>query len=469
MTREAAEYTSSLPFDSEIYRETILINAVHLKMLCKLGYISKTDAEEALKILKEMIEKPISLDNTSLEDVHIVIEDYLSRHVPNAGMNLALGKSRNDTVSTAIRMRVKEKIVELVDEGVQFLDALLKKAEEEVFTIFPVYTHMQVAAPATFGFVMTSYASRIIGALESLSNAYMSADRCPLGAGAVCGSSVKLDREWMASQLGFSYVLENALEASSSRDFLIDLQSSLLRLVLPISDLSEELVVYSSVEYGLIDLPDEFASTSSIMPHKKNPVVAEIGRTKVSEVASEFLRTIMILQRRMGGYVLDLQQVTPSVWRAINQVLTTLRVYKELIPRLSINQKRAYELCGPPSAMTELANYLTTRWRIPYRTAHKICGELSSLIVEEKISDDAIRETLRKHDIDINLTLQDVLSLLEPKTVVNSYATLGSANPYEVSRMISRMREEVEELRAWLESRKETLAEIEKTVFENYE
>jgi argininosuccinate lyase len=148
----------------------------------------------------------------------------------------------------------------------------------------------------------------------------------------VCGSSIRLDREWMASQLGFSYVLENALEASSSRDFLIDLLSSLLRLVLPISDLSEELVVYSSVEYGLIELPDEFASTSSIMPHKKNPVVAEIGRTKVSEVASEFLRTIMILQRRMGGYVLDLQQVTPSVWRAINQVLTTLRVFKELIP-----------------------------------------------------------------------------------------------------------------------------------------
>jgi argininosuccinate lyase len=169
----------------------------------------------------------------------------------------------------------------------------------------------------------------------------------------------------------------------------------------------------------------------------------------------------------MGGYVLDLQQVTPSVWRAINQVLTTLRVFKELIPRLSINEKRAYELCGPPTAMTELANYLTTSWRIPYRTAHKICGELSLLIVEGKISDDAIRETLRKHGIDIDLMLRDVLSLLEPKSVVNSYATLGSANPNEVSRMNSRMREEIEELRAWLQSRKETLAEVEKTIFEN--
>ncbi len=468
MIKEAAEYTSSIHFDNEIYRETILINAVHLKMLSKLGYLSKEDLKKSLEILKELLTNPISLDDPFLEDIHIVIEEYLSRKVPAAGLNLALGKSRNDAVSTAIRMHVKNKIVELVDEGTKLAEALLRKGSEEVFTVFPVYTHMQVAAPATFGFIMTSYASRLLSALESLTQAYISADHCPLGAVAACGSSIKLDREWMASQLGFSYVLENSLEASSTRDFLIDVLSSLIKLTLPISDLSEELVIYSSKEYGLVDFPEEFSSTSSIMPHKKNPVVAEIGRTKLAEISSEFLRIIMILQRKMSGYVLDLQQVTPSVWRAINHALNTLRIFIELIPRIKVNHERAYELCGPPAGITELANILTTKYGIPYRTAHKICGEISLLIINNKLSDNELEQILKKTGININLTTKEVLSILEPRLVVNSYKTLGSANPYEVSRMVSQIQEQIEELKSWVDARRESLTNIENEIFENY-
>lgn len=468
MTDEAAEYTSSLSFDSEIYRETILVNAVHLKMLHRLGYLSKEDLMKGLNKLKEMLDNPVSLDNPLLEDIHIVIEDYLSRETPNAGLNLALGKSRNDAVATAIRMHVKEKIVEIVEEGAELVETMLKKAEEEAVTVFPVYTHLQVAAPATFGFVMASYASRILSALESLTHAYMSSDICPLGAGAVCGSSIMLDREWLASQLGFSYVLENALEASSSRDFLIDVMSAILKLTLPITDLSEELVIYSTTEYGLIDFPDEYSSTSSIMPHKKNPVVAEIGRTKVSEIASEFLRILMILQRRVSGYVLDLQQVTPAVWRAFNHSLTTLRIFKKLIPQIVVNRERAYELCKPPVGMTELANFLTTRMKMPYRTAHKICGEISLLIIENKLNDNALGEVFKRHGVDTDLTSKEVLSLLEPRSIVSSYKTIGSANPYEVSRMVSHMRDELEELKNWAKTQRETLRSIEKTVFENF-
>lgn len=467
MTEEAAEYTTSLQFDSIIYKETILVNAVHLKMLSKLGYISKDALDKGLKILKELLDRPLNLDNPLLEDIHMVLEDYLSRQAPDVGLNLALGKSRNDAVATAIRMHVKEKIIETVEEATQFVEAILKKAEEEAFTIFPVYTHLQVAAPATFGFVMASYASRIMNSLESLTHAYMSSDQCPLGAGAVCGSSILLDREWMASQLGFSYVLENALDASSSRDFLIDVLSAILKLTLPITDLSEELVLYSSGEYGLINFPDEYSSTSSIMPHKKNPIVAEIGRTKVSEIASEFLRIIMILQRRVSGYVLDLQQITPGVWRAIDQVLLTLKIFKKLIPQISINRERAYELCKPPAAMTELANLLTTKMKVPYRIAHKICGEISLLMIENKLTDDALREILKRQGIDITITSEEVISTLEPKSVVSSYKTIGSANPYEVSRMISRMREELEELKSWVKMRKENLAVIDKSIFED--
>lgn len=468
MNDEAAEYTSSISFDSEIYRETILINAVHLKMLYKLGYLSKEDLVEALNRLKEILDSPVSLDNPKLEDIHIVIEDYLSRKTPNAGLNLALGKSRNDAVATAIRMHVKEKIVEIVEEGVQLVETLLKKAEEEAFTVFPVYTHLQVAAPATFGFIMASYASRMLSALESLTHAYMSSDMCPLGAAAVCGSSIMIDREWLASQLGFSYVLENALEASSSRDFLIDVLSAILKLTLPITDLSEELVVYSTTEYGLIDFPEEFSSTSSIMPHKKNPVVAEIGRTKASEIASEFLRMIMMMQRRVGGYVLDLQQVTPSVWRAFNHSLTTLRIFKKLIPQIVINRDRAYELCSPPVGITELANFLTTRMKMPYRMAHKICGEISLLIIENRLNDDALKEIFKRHGTEIVLTSQEVLSLLEPRSIISSYKTIGSANPYEVSRMISHMRDELEELKNWAKIQRDTITSIEETIFENF-
>jgi argininosuccinate lyase len=279
MAREAAEYTSSLRIDSEIYRQVILINAVHLRMLNRLGLIGDEDLSKALRALKAVYDRPLSLDDPALEDVHMVVENFLSQAAPGAGGNLALGKSRNDAVATAIRMRAKELVVLTVREALPLVDAVLEKAEAEAETIYPATTHLQVAAPSTFGFILTHYASRLLSALEWMVKAYEELDLSPLGAAACCGSSIRLDREWIAEQLGFRGVVEHALEASSSRDFTVTLASAALRLLIVVSDMAEDLIYAFTA--GLVDIGDEYCSTSSIMPQKKNPVVLEVARTKL--------------------------------------------------------------------------------------------------------------------------------------------------------------------------------------------
>lgn len=453
MSRDAAEYTSSLKDDAEIYRATILINAVHLKMLGRLGLVTQAALEEGLRALRELYERPIELSDPNMEDVHIVIEEHLSRRAPEAGWNLALGKSRNDAVATAIRMRLRERILSTVEGGIRLLRAMLERAEAEAETVFPVYTHMQAAAPASLGFILASHASRIIGGMHSLVSAYKAADRCPLGAAAVAGTSVPLDRAWMARQLGFSAVLENALEASSSRDFFVDAFSGLIKTMSVVSDLSEELVVYSTSEFGLIELPDEYSSTSSIMPQKKNPVVPEVGRTKLPEVLAETLRALMITSRRFSGYVLDLQQATPSLWRAFDASEATLRLYSEIIGRLSVNRERAYNECGAPAGIVELATRLSVERRIPFRSAHRACGVLSRLMSEGRLDEEALRSVLSGIGVENPPSLGEVMGILEPRSILESYRSLGSANPSEVRRMVSAMRAEVEGLESWARGR----------------
>jgi argininosuccinate lyase len=464
MAREAAEYTSSLRIDSEIYRQVILINAVHLRMLNRLGLIGDEDLSKALRALKAVYDRPLSLDDPALEDVHMVVENFLSQAAPGAGGNLALGKSRNDAVATAIRMRAKELVVLTVREALPLVDAVLEKAEAEAETIYPATTHLQVAAPSTFGFILTHYASRLLSALEWMVKAYEELDLSPLGAAACCGSSIRLDREWIAEQLGFRGVVEHALEASSSRDFTVTLASAALRLLIVVSDMAEDLIYAFTA--GLVDIGDEYCSTSSIMPQKKNPVVLEVARTKSAEALGELAGLVAILQRRVGGYVLDLQQATPSVWKTLHETRTTLRVLAGLINTLAVNREQALKVCGPEAGIVELADYLSVRYGVPFRLAHKVCGEISRALAEGTLSEENLRSILQRSGLAAVISLQDLTSLTSPTTVVRSYTTRGSSNPEEVRRMSSALRLRIGVLGKWVEGEERRLSLVAERVLE---
>ncbi|MEM0481918.1 MAG: argininosuccinate lyase [Nitrososphaerota archaeon] len=453
MPRDIAEYTSSLRFDQEIYGEVLVINAVHLKMLARLSYLNGNALARGLAALREAYINPLEMGDPRLEDVHMVVEDYLVKTVPEAGENLALGKSRNDSVATAIRMRAKSQTLLLVDSGLKLVEALLEMSLREAETVYPATTHLQTAAPATFGFTLTHYASRMLSALTSLAKVYEELDQCPQGAAACSGSTLPIDRKWLAAQLGFKRVLEHALEASSSRDFAVDLLSATLRLLVVVSDMAEWLL--HDFTLGLLDMGDEFCSTSSIMPQKKNPVLLEVARTKVSEALGEVVRVSSMIQRRVGGYVLDLQQVTPSIWRPLREAESTLEVLSKLVGTLRVDAEAALRRCGVEAGLVELANYLALKYGVGFRRAHKACGRIARMLAEEELTEEALRRVLEEEGISAKLTLEEVSKILDPRTIVSNYATLGSASPSEVRRMVEEMKRRVGELRAWVsENRK---------------
>jgi len=458
MLREAAEYISSIGVDAEIYAETLVINAVHLKMLARLGIISRETLERGLAFLKEAYGRSLEAEDPRLEDVHMMIEENLTRAVPEAGENLALGKSRNDTVATAIRMRVKRRLLELVDSALIFAEKLLEKAGERAETIYPATTHLQVAAPATFGFILASYTSRILASLEHLAATYEAVDLCPQGSGACCGTTIPLDRAWLASQLGFRRVLEHALDASSSRDFVVDVIGEALKVLVIASDLSEQLIL--DLTSGLVMVGDEFCSTSSIMPQKRNPVVLEVARTKASDALAELVRVASIIKRRSGGYVLDLQEVTPSLWRVLREASRTMRILSTLISTLEVREEEAMRRCGLEAGLTELANYLALKLGVGFRRAHRVCGRVARIMAEGSLTEEAVRSALEAEGVSAELRLGDVEKILDPRSITSSYATLGSARPSEVRRMVAEMRHRIAGIRVWVSEKRQLLEEV---------
>jgi len=454
-----ARYTSSLEEDEEVLEEVLLVNAAHLRSLNRLGLLEDEVLRRAIEALRSFPRDALRSADPRLEDVHMVVEEYLRSSVPEAGENLALGKSRNDAVSAAIRMRLRRHIAEIVLAGSRLAEALIAKAEENASVLFPLFTHEQPAAPGTLGFVLSAHASRLIKALRQLVHAYRDVNESPLGAGPVGGTSVPHDRRAIAEDLGFDGLVENALEASSSRDFGVTFLAALLRVAIVLADLSEELVRYASFDPPLLDMNDVYYSTSSIMPHKRNPVVAEVARTSLSKVLGELVRFSVNVGRRFGGYVLDLQESTEPIWRGARWVMESVEVMDAMVR--SIRPGKAAGTSVPVvTGLTEYAAWLTMTGRMPFRRAHYLCGRVASMLISGSPIE-SVQEFLRGSGLDED-AVAELEDFLNPERVLNSYAVTGSAREDEVRRMVVELRRECEELRSWAEERLRAEAECRK-------
>ena len=451
LDEEAAKYTSSLDFDNEILEAVAYVNAAHIKTLARIGVIGEEEARRACRRLGEFVKNPPKLDKYEYEDIHMVVEEFLAESNPGVASMLSFGKSRNDAVVTAIKLRLRQRLLELYSKMIDFSNTLLLRARREASTIFPVYTHLQRAAPATFGFILHAYAIRVMKLMPRIRHILWLCEESPLGSAAVSGTSIGIDRDYEAKLLGFSRVSENALEATASRDFLIDAISLCVGIATVLGDLAEELVIYSSEEFRLVELPDELSATSSIMPQKKNPIVMEIARTKVGETLGLYVSVVTILSRQPSGYNLDLQQVTPKLWRALDEVSATLGIMSKTVSKLVINVERARKACGPPTGIVELANHLTTRYGVPFRKAHGVAGRISRLIAEEKLDRDSLKEILDEVGLGDKVSLEEVMDLMRPERILETYSTIGSANPKYVEESIGKLMQELETEKRWVE------------------
>lgn len=322
MNPDAAKYSSSLEDDLRLFDAVVQINIAHVWMLKDNDIIEESSARQILDALSDLQEE--SLDNLELreelEDIHMVVEEYVKERTgEDTGGKLHTAKSRNDQVSTAIRMVLREGILEIQELMSGLIDTLTQLAENHLETVMPGYTHLQVAEPTTFAHYLSSYGNAFSRDIERLSGSYEHTNRCPLGACALAGTSFSIDRGTTSVLLGFDGISENTIDATGGRDFVLQVMSDLAILMINISRFVEEISLWSSSEFGMIEVPDDFSSTSSIMPQKKNPVIAELARAKSGRTAGNLLGGLSIMKNLTQAYNLDLQELTPLLWDSVDQ------------------------------------------------------------------------------------------------------------------------------------------------------
>lgn len=435
MEETVSEYTSSMEADIRIFKPVVQINMAHVVMLAERGIIPEKDAAAVLRALHELYGKGVeSLElKAELEDIHIAVEKFvIGATSEEVGGKLNTAKSRNDQVATAIRIRLREDVLEVQSTLIELINNLITLAGKNMKTLMPGYTHLQVAQPTTFAHYLAAYASAFLRDTERLSHAFEGMNSCPMGACALAGTSFNINQGRVARLLGFKHVMENTMDAVSSRDFAIQAISAMTILMTNLSRLSEELVLWASAEFDMVEMPDEFVATSSIMPQKKNPVVAEMSRARSGRLVGNLLASLTIMKALPQSYSLDMQDLTPLVWDAVDQTRGSLKAMSKLVsaiePKSDVMLKR---VDMGFAAATELADTLVRRSGLAFREAHAAVGRMIAKAVKEgksqqnlKVEDlkDASREVLGK---EIQISEEEFRGALDIRKCVEARAVIG--------------------------------------------
>jgi argininosuccinate lyase len=384
------------------------------------------------------------------------------------GGNMHIAKSRNDQVATAIRMQLRNELVALMFSVLEMQENLLAAASKHVDTVILEYTHLQAAQPVTFAHYLLSHVQALDRDLARLQGAYERVNLCPLGAGALATTSFPINRKRTAELLGFSDVLENSIDAVGSRDFILETQSALALMAVNLSRLAEDLIIWSSQEFGTVELPDEFTSTSSIMPQKKNPEVLEVIRARAAIVLGDFVASTAIVKSLPSTYNLDLQEVTPKLWASIENLYGSLSIFAKLIPNLKVSGNVENKAAAGFVGATELANMLVRKYNVAFRTAHKIAGALVKALVDSKLTLlDATPELLAKvakeaAGIKLTVKKEDIVSCTNPRKIIETYKVQGGPSPAEVERTIKARNKTMTQTKTNITKLQENLANAEK-------
>ncbi|HPU78821.1 argininosuccinate lyase [Accumulibacter sp.] len=370
-------YTASVAFDQRMWRQDIRASLAHATMLARQGIISADDLaaiEHGMAQIVREIEAGTFVWSLDLEDVHLNIEKRLTTLVGDAGKRLHTGRSRNDQVATDIRLYLRDATDDIVALLTEFQRRLLNLAEQEAATALPGFTHLQVAQPVTFGHHLLAYFEMTRRDSERFTDCRRRINRLPLGAAALAGTTYPIDRKLVADLLGFDGVCENSLDAVSDRDFAIEFCAAGALLMMHLSRLSEELVLWMNPCFGFITLADRFCTGSSIMPQKKNPDVPELARGKTGRVYGHLTALLTLMKGQPLAYNKDNQEDKEPLFDTVDTLTDTLRVFAEMIPGITTSPKRmrAALLQGFATA-TDLADYLT-RKGLPFRDAHAAVG-----------------------------------------------------------------------------------------------
>ena len=433
-THELVEaFTESVSFDSRLYRQDIQGSIAHSKMLAKIGVLNDAEAsdiETGLLTIQEQIESGEFVWSKQLEDVHMNIEARLSEAIGEAGKKLHTGRSRNDQVATDIRLYLREASDQTIELLTALQASLVDYAENEVDTIMPGFTHLQVAQPISLAHHLLAWYEMLERDIERFQDARKRINVMPLGSAALAGTSFPIDREYTCDLLGFDRPSRNSLDAVSDRDFLIEFSSAASIVMVHLSRMCEEIILWASESYKFIDIGDAFCTGSSIMPQKKNPDIAELVRGKSGRVIGNLQTLLVLMKSQPLAYNRDNQEDKQPIFDTVDTLSASLRVFTAMIPSIKVNRETMYKaaLKGYATA-TDLAEYLV-RQNVAFRDAHEIVGSAVRYAIEQDkpLSELSLSE-LQSYGAMIE---EDVYQVLTLEGSINSRSHFGGTAPIQV-------------------------------------
>ena len=440
-----AAFTASVGFDQRLAQEDIAGSRAHAAMLVKQGVLSEADGEaiaRGLDAIADEIARGEFVWDTALEDVHMNIEKRLTDRIGDAGKRLHTGRSRNDQVATDIRLYTRAAIERILGEIRRLQAAIVTLAEGEAETIMPGFTHLQVAQPVTFGHHLMAWYEMLARDAGRFRDCRERLNQSPLGAAALAGTTYPIDRHMTAAALGFAAPCANSLDAVSDRDFAIECCAAAATLMMHLSRIAEELIIWNSAAYRFIELPDRFCTGSSIMPQKKNPDVPELVRGKTGRVYGHLVALLTLMKSQPLAYNKDNQEDKEPLFDTVNTVLACLRAFADMIPAIEANREAMYRAAGAGySTATDLADYLVRRG-VAFRDAHEIVGRAVHLAIERHTTLDALPlADLQTLSPAIG---EDVYESLTLEGSINARDHFGGTAPVQVKARIQQAKEKLQ-------------------------
>ena len=439
------DFNSSIAFDARMYKEDIAGSIAHAAMLGRQGIIEEHEAEKIIDGLKAILtdieadKVEFSLEN---EDIHMNIETLLTQRIGDTGKRLHTARSRNDQVAVDFRLYVKQEIPKIIGMVLELEKVLIRKAEANLDTVMPGYTHLQRAQPTTFGHYMMAYANMLRRDVTRLEDCMERMDECPLGAGALATSTYPVDRFQTAAALGFAKPTDNSMDSVSDRDFAIEFLSACSILMMHLSRFSEEIILWCSWEFKYVELDDAYSTGSSIMPQKKNPDVAELVRGKTGRVYGSLITLLTVMKGLPLAYNKDMQEDKECVFDAIDTVELCVPVFAAMLDTLTVlprNMRNAAS--GGFINATDCADYLVKKG-MPFREAYMIVGRLVNMCIKSGETLDTL--PLKDFRSISNLFDADVYQALELKTCVNGRTVYGGPAADSVKQQIANIKAFVE-------------------------
>jgi argininosuccinate lyase len=439
------KFSQSISFDKEMYPQDIRGSIAHARMLGEKGIIPKEDADlivEGLKNILADLQGGAQPWKIKLEDVHMNLESLLTERIGPAAGRLHTGRSRNDQVALDLKLYIKDNSSSICESITDLLTVILALAEEQFGVLLPGYTHMQRAQPVLLSHHLMAYFEMLRRDYGRFASIPENLDQCPLGSGALAGAGYPIDREMTASELGFGGITRNSMDAVSDRDFAAEFLFSASMCQIHLSRLAEEVIIWSTSEFGFVTLPDEFSTGSSMMPQKKNPDPAELVRGKTGRTIGNLISLLVLLKGLPLTYNRDLQEDKEPIFDSVRTVRGSLEVMSGLMGGLTFERERMEQAAADSYlAATDLADYLAEKG-VPFREAHEISGKLVALCLEKGSGlADMLLEDMRQHCAVID---SDVYDILTAEASVARRKNPGGTAPDTV-------RSALEEAREWLE------------------